>query len=391
MMARPLRIAMVAGEHSGDLLGAGLLRALRAREPNLVCEGIGGTQMIAAGCTSLYPLERLAVMGITEILGRYREISGMRAALRTRWLRDPPDVFIGVDAPEFNLGLEEPLRAAGIPTVHYVSPTVWAWRGYRIKRIRRAVSHMLTLFPFEADYYAAQNIPVTCVGHPMAAEIPDVVDRASARRALGLPPAGTVIALLPGSRARDLRAHAPLFVATAQWLHVRHPHWRFVVPLIDAAQRDMFTAAIARAGAAGLPWSLLAGRGREAMAAADGVLLKSGTAALEAMLLKRPMVVTYKTSALSYFLIRRFSHVRLYSMPNHLARRELAPELMQDAAVPERLGPAIEAALEPSERNREALAVYAQLHATLKRDTNNLGAAAVLALACGAHTGVEKK
>ena len=383
MSARPLRIAMVAGEHSGDLLGAGLLRALRARVPDLVCEGIGGAQMIAAGCNSLYPLERLAVMGITEILGRYRELGAMRVALRERWLRDPPDVFIGVDAPEFNLGLEEPLRAAGIPTVHYVSPTVWAWRGYRIKRIRRAVSHMLTLFPFEADYYAAQNIPVTCVGHPMAAEIPDRVDRTGARSTLGLPTAGTVIALLPGSRRRDLRAHASLFVATAQWLHARHADWRFVVPLVDTAQMDAFRAAVQQARADDLPWTLVAGHGREAMAAADAVLLKSGTAALEAMLLRRPMVVTYKTSALSHFLIRRFSHVRLYSMPNHLAGRELAPELMQSAAVPERLGPALEQALAPSERNREALAIYARLHAELKRDTNNLGAEAVLKLAAG--------
>lgn len=381
MSGKPLRIAMIAGEHSGDLLGAGLLRALGAHAPNLVCEGIGGEQMIAAGCNSLYPLDRLAVMGITEILGRYREISGMRTALRERWLRDPPDVFIGVDAPDFNLGLEEPLRAAGIPTVHYVSPTVWAWRGYRIKQIRRAVSHILTLFPFEADYYAAQNISATCVGHPMAAEIPDAVDRAAARRMLDLAETDTVIALLPGSRTRDLRAHAALFVATAQWLHARHPRWRFIVPLVTAAQAELFGNAIKQAHAQHVPWLLLTGRGREAMSAADTVLLKSGTAALEAMLLGRTMVVTYKTSALSHFLIRRFSHVQLYSMPNHLAGRELAPELMQSAAVPARLGPAIEQALLPSERNREALAVYARLRADLKRDTNNLGAEAVLRVA----------
>lgn len=381
---RPLRIALVAGEHSGDLLGAGLLRGLKALAPNLVCEGIGGRQMLAQGLESLYPLERLSVMGLTEVLGRYREINGMRKALLARYLADPPDVFVGIDAPDFNLWIEERLRAAGVPTVHYVSPTVWAWRGYRIHQIKRAVAHMLVLFPFEADYYAKAGVPATFVGHPMAAEIDEHVDKSQARAALGCDPRARVVALLPGSRVRDLRAHADLFVATAQWLHRRQPALEFVVPLIDAAQAALFETAIMRAGAQALPLRRLKGQGRQAMAAADAVLLKSGTAAHEAMLLGRLMVVTYKTSWLSQFLIRRFSHVRLYSMPNHLAGRELARELMQENATPEKLGAAIEDCLIDSPQNRETLAVFARLHRELKRDTNRLAAEAVLAAAKGA-------
>ncbi len=375
---------MVAGEHSGDLLGAGLIRALRARRPDIRCYGIGGAGMQAEGFESLYPMDRLAVMGLTEVLSRYRELHRLRKELRDRFLSEPPDVFVGIDAPDFNLGLEEPLRRSGIPTVHYVSPTVWAWRGYRIHGIRRAVTRMLTLFPFEADYYRRQNIPVTFVGHPMAAEIPETVDRAAVRAALGVPLTAPVIALLPGSRMRDLKAHADLFVATAQWLYARDNRLQFLAPLIDAEQLQSFQAAIVRQGAQALPLRCLEGQGRAAMSAADAVLLKSGTAALEAMLLQRLMVVTYKTSALSHWLIRRFSHVQLYSMPNHLAGRELAPELMQDDATPERLGAAIEACLVPSPHNQEVLQVYARLHRELRQNSNALAAQAVLDLAPGA-------
>lgn len=375
---------MVAGEHSGDLLGAGLIRALRARRPDIRCYGIGGAGMQAEGFESLYPMDRLAVMGLTEVLSRYRELHRLRKELRDRFLSEPPDVFVGIDAPDFNLGLEEPLRRSGIPTVHYVSPTVWAWRGYRIHGIRRAVTRMLTLFPFEADYYRRQNIPVTFVGHPMAAEIPETVDRAAVRAALGVPLTAPVIALLPGSRMRDLKAHADLFVATAQWLYARDNRLQFLAPLIDAEQLQSFQAAIVRQGAQALPLRCLEGQGRAAMSAADAVLLKSGTAALEAMLLQRLMVVTYKTSALSHWLIRRFSHVQLYSMPNHLAGRELAPELMQDDATPERLGAAIEACLIPSPHNQEVLQVYARLHRELRQNSNALAAQAVLDLAPGA-------
>lgn len=379
-MSRNLRIGVVAGEVSGDLLGAGLLRALKRRFGDIEIEGIGGSEMIAQGCRSLFPLEKLAVMGFTEVLGRYREIRGIQQKLIQHFRAHPPDVFIGIDAPDFNLGLEEPLRRAGIPTVHYVSPTVWAWRGYRIRRIRRAVDHMLTLFPFEADYYRRQGVPVTCVGHPMADQIPDEVDRGDYRARLKLDADATIVALLPGSRVSELEAHADLFVLTAAWLHERHPDYRFVVPLVSRETRIIFEDAIKRHEAWDLPITRMFGHGRAAMAAADIVLLASGTAATEAMLLKRLMVVTYKVSFFSQLLFRLFAHVKLYSMPNNLAGRELVPERVQRRARPEVLGQEIENLLADGVRAEEIYRVFREQHAELRRNADESAANAVLAL-----------
>lgn len=379
-MASTLRIGIVAGEVSGDLLGAGLLRALRQRIGEFEVEGIGGSEMIAAGCRSLFPLEKLSVMGFTEVLGRYREIRGIRTKVIDHFLANPPDLFIGVDAPDFNLGLEERLRQAGIPTMHYVSPTVWAWRGYRIHGIRRAVDHMLTLFPFEADYYRAQGVPVTCVGHRMADQIPDEVDRKACRERLKLEPDGVIVAMLPGSRISELKAHADLFVQTALWLHGRHPDFRFVVPFVSRETRLIFEEAIKRHSAWDLPITRMFGHARDAMAASDIVLLASGTAAVEAMLLKRLMVVTYRVSFFSQLLFRLFAHVKLYSMPNNLAGRELVPERVQSQARPEVLGETIEQTLADTVRAQETHRVFRELHAQLRRNADESAAAAVLAV-----------
>lgn len=379
-MASALRIGIVAGEFSGDLLGAGLLTRLRHQAPSLVAEGIGGARMIDAGCRSLFPLDKLSVMGFTEVLARYRELRGIQKQLIAHFLRDPPDVFIGVDAPDFNLTIEQALRNAGVPTVHYVSPTVWAWRGYRIRQIKRAVDHMLALFPFEADYYRAHAVDVTCVGHPMADEIPDVVDTAGARTALGLANAARVVALLPGSRRSELNAHADLFVRAAQWLHARDPALQFVIPFVSPAMQVLFDAAVQRQGAGGLPLHRFEGRARECLAAADVAMLASGTAALEAMLLKRPMVVTYKVSFLSHLLIRAFSHVSLYSMPNNLAGYEIVPELMQARATAENLGGAVLALFADASRRATIAATFTRLHRDLRRNASESAAQAVLAL-----------
>lgn len=372
-----IKIGIVAGEVSGDALGAGLMRELKARLPGVRFEGIGGAQMQALGCRSLFPMERLSIIGF-DALGKYPEILGIRNKLAAHYLADPPDLFVGVDVPDFNLSLEMKLKAAGIPTVHYVSPTVWAWRGYRIRKIRRAVDRMLTLFPFEADYYQRHRVPVTFVGHPMADQIGDSIDTEALRREFHIPTGVNVIALLPGSRHSELRRHAALFVKTAQWLYQRHPNVHFIAPFVGDDTRRDFEAALYRHGGWFLPLTLVTQRSREAMAAADIVLLASGTATLEAALLKKPMVVTYKMSWLSYWLVQPFLHVDVYALPNILAGRRIVPELMQREAVPEKLGAAIEHFLVNRGDRRSVRAELSSLHRALRQGANLRAAEAVV-------------
>lgn len=373
-----LRVALVAGETSGDMLGAGLIRALRAQVPDAAFEGVAGPQMIAAGCRAWYPMERLSVMGLVEVLGRYRELRALRADLLRRLRADPPDVFVGIDAPDFNLGLEKRLRAAGIPTVHYVSPTVWAWRRGRLRTIARAVDLMLTLFPFEADFYREHAVAVRYVGHHLADAIPDHTDARAARAALSLPEAGELIALLPGSRESEVGRLAEVFVQAAHWCAQRRPGVRFAAPFVSRATRAQFEAALARHP--GLACTLFDGRSREVMAAADAVLLASGTATLEAMLLKRPMVVAYRLAPLSYWLIRRLLYVDRFALPNLLAGEMLVPEFVQEAATPESLGQALLDQLAAPERTRQLQERFGALHRTLRQDANERAAEAVLAL-----------
>ncbi len=377
-MNAKLRIGIVAGEVSGDLIGEGLIDAIRKRVPGAEFEGIAGPRMAARGCKALYPMERLSVMGLVEVLGRYRELRAARARIAEHFIADPPDVFVGIDAPDFNLGLETRLRAAGVPTVHYVSPTVWAWRRGRLSTIARAVDLMLTLFPFEEDFYREHHVAVRYVGHHLADAIPEHSDARAARAALGLPEEGELVALLPGSRESELGRLADLFVEAAHWCAERRPGLRFAAPFASAATRARFEAALARRP--GLKCHLFDGRSREVMAAADAVLLASGTAALEAMLLKRPMVVAYRLAPLSYWLIQRMMYIDRYSLPNLLAGETLVPELVQDAATPPALGAAVLDLLASPDRVRQLQARFTALHRTLRRDANERAAEAVLEL-----------
>ena len=375
-----LRIGIVAGESSGDQLGARLMHALKRQHASIRFEGIGGPEMQAEGCSSLFPMERLSVLGLTEILGRYLELRRLRKQLIDHFLANPPDVFIGVDSPAFNLGIEEILRRAGIPTVHYVSPQVWAWRTWRVRKIRRAVDLILVLFPFEQDFYALHNVQAHFVGHPLADEIRADTDPRPQRVRLKLEPNRPTVALLPGSRTSEVRALADIFVKTALWLHARHPRLQLLIPFVNNNTRALFEEAIKRHQAWDLPITRFHGHSREVMAAADVVLLASGTATLEAMLLRRLMVVTYRVSRLSYWLMRAFSHISLYAMPNNLAGRHLVPELLQDDATPENLGKAVERYLAGPRYAQEVLRQFDLLGAKLRGNASEQAAQAIFSL-----------
>ena len=371
-----MRIAIVAGEASGDLLGAGLIASLQVAFPDARFEGIAGPRMQARGCATVYPMDRLSVMGLFESFGRYPELIPFRHRLAKGYIRNPPDVFIGVDAPDFNLSLELSLRQAGIPTVHYVSPSVWAWRRYRIAKIKRAVDLMLTLFPFEADFYQRYDVPVAFVGHPLADEIPLEIDLVSARRALRIARRATVVALLPGSRMSEVEMLAEPFVRTAHWLHRRRSGIKFLVPLVGPDTIDRFRDVLGGT-AGGLDIEIVAGRSRDVMAAADVVLAASGTATLEALLLKKPMVIAYRTMAMTWFIGKRLLHVDHVGLPNLLAGRRLVPELLQDQATPERMGAALLQFLELPELCRGLAAEFQKIHAQLRHQASQRAVAEI--------------
>ena len=375
-----MRFAIVAGEPSGDLLAGGLVEAIRDRVPGARFEGIAGPRMLALGCETLYPMERLSVMGLSEAAGRYLELIPVRRRLARRFAADPPDAFIGVDAPDFNLSLELALRRAGVKTVHFVSPSVWAWRRYRLAKIARAVDMMLALFPFEPPLYEERSIPVRFVGHPLADEIAMHTGRTTARERLGLDPRAPVVALLPGSRMSELRRLAVPLVRTAGWVRRRRPDVRFVAPLVDRAAQAFFAAALAE-HAPGIECDLRLGASRDAMAASDVVLLASGTATLEAMLLKRPMVITYRTSGFTWMVGRAMLHVEHVGLPNLLSGRRLVPELLQDDATPERLGPPVLDRLDHPDRQRPVLEEFDRIHRALRNDAFKKASEAVLEVA----------
>ncbi len=379
-----MRIGIVAGEASGDLLGAGLIRALRDRIPDLRVEGVAGPHMVEQGCTALFPSERLAVMGLVEVLAHYRELRAMRRDLARHFLAHPPDVFIGIDAPDFNLGLEGRLKQAGIPTVHYVSPSVWAWRQYRIRKIASSVDVMLTLLPFEAAFYAAHPqhpVPVKFVGHPLADKIPvaeiSAAQRAELRRQLGVPPEAEVIALMPGSRASELRHLARDFLEAANWCRARRPGLYFVSPQVNAVTRNLFANAVAEY-APDLPLTLLEGRSHEVLQIADVALLASGTATLEALLLKCPMVVAYRVAWLTAKLAKPLLRVTHFALPNLLAGRELVREFIQDQVTPANLGAALLELLENPQRSTQLHEDFAAIHHSLRRNASAQAAEAVL-------------
>jgi len=375
-----MRVGIVAGEASGDILGAGLIAALAERYPGLTVEGIAGPRMIAAGCKAIYPAERLAVMGLVEILKRYPELRGIRESLKRHFIENPPDVFIGIDAPDFNLDLECCLRARGIPIVHYVSPSVWAWREYRMRKIKRAVDLMLTFLPFEAEYYERHEVPVHFVGHPLADRLhPPAVDEMTAlRSSLGIPSEGTLVALLPGSRGSEVRQLARPFIDTARWCLARHPELRFIVPLASPALRAYFESELE--GDTSLPMTLVDGRSQDVLAAADLVLLASGTATLEAMLLGKPMVAAYRMSRFSYWYARALLRIERYTLPNLLAGDALIPEIIQDDVTPERLGAELLSYLESPAAVEELKTRFAELGRMLARGADQEAAHAVQGL-----------
>jgi lipid-A-disaccharide synthase len=358
-----LRVGVLAGETSGDILGSRLLAALHKRYPGLQIEGIGGPLMQAQGLQSLFPMERLSVMGFVEPLKRLPELLRIRRSVYRHFMANPPDIFIGIDSPDFCLRLEWKLRRAGIPTAHLVSPSVWAWRRGRIRKIGRAVDRMLCLFPFETAIYKQHAIAADFVGHPLADEIPPQIDRAAARAALGLPASGRLLALLPGSRGGEVNLLAPLFLAAAQRLARADPELRFVLPAASAERMAQLEALLP--AFQGLPLTLVQGRSREAMMAADAVLLASGTATLEALLVQCPMAVAYRMSPLSWALVSRLVKTPFAALPNILAGRALVPELIQDAVTVEALVGAVQPLLYNSHVTQEQRQGFAFVHQAL--------------------------
>ena len=373
-----MKVGIVAGEASGDLLGAHLVKALKKRVPDIEFVGIGGPKMQAAGVNSLFPMEKLAVRGYVEVLRHYREIVNIRHKLLCHFVENPPDVFIGVDAPDFNLDLELRLKKKGIPTIHYVSPSIWAWRGERIHKIARAVSHMLVLFPFEKKIYDAAGVPATYVGHPSADMLPELPNKSAAREQLRLSQNDHVIALLPGSRQSEVHYMAKLFVQTACRIAAISPNVHFLVPLLSRETRNMFETELYREGGGDLPLTILFGHAHAAMTAADAVLVASGTATLEAALLKCPMVITYKMSPVTWRMMQRKKYLPYVGLPNILAGRYVVPELLQDEATPENLSQAVLNLVNDGPVREKLTRVFSRLHLDLKQNTAERAVDAIL-------------
>lgn len=368
-----LRVALVAGEASGDILGAGLMRALKAQHPAVEFIGVGGPLMQAEGLSSYFPMERLSVMGLVEVLGRLRELLARRKKLIATLIDEKPDVFIGIDAPDFTLNIELKLRQAGIKTVHYVSPSVWAWRQKRVLKIREGCDLMLTLLPFEARFYEEKGVPVRFVGHTLADTIPLEADREDARQTLGLSD-GPLVALMPGSRGGEVSRLGGLFFDAAERLRAMRPDVRFVLPCANAQRREQLEALLAGRD---LPVTLLDGRSHQALAACDAVLIASGTATLEALLYKRPMVVAYRLAPLTFWILKRMVKSPYISLPNLLAQRLLVPELLQDDATADALANTLAPLIDGGQEQTRG---FDEIHRTLRRDASNQAADAVLTL-----------
>ncbi len=373
-----ISLALVAGEVSGDMLAARLLAGLRPHLPDARFHGIGGPRMIEQGLVSDVPMETLTVRGLFEIIPRYREIKGIQNRLRDRLLREKPAAFIGADYPGFNLGLEEQLRAGGIPTVHFVGPQIWAWRGGRIRKIQRAVSHMLVIFPFEEQIYRDAGVPVTYIGHPLAETIPLVPDTAAARMALGLAANARVVTVMPGSRMGELKYLAETFVRAAGLLAKRDSGLTFVVPMAGAKQRAYFDEIVAKAGLRDVPLTIIDGQSHTAIAAADAVLVASGTATLEVALYKKPMVIAYRVMRASWEIMRHMGYLPWIGLPNILAREFLVPEYLQHAATPQALADAVWTQLNDMALRERLAGRFTEMHHSLLRNSAQESAQAVL-------------
>ncbi|MEQ1601715.1 MAG: lipid-A-disaccharide synthase [Methylophilaceae bacterium] len=378
-------IGIVAGESSGDLLGSHLIRALKKRRPDLEFVGIAGPKMIAEGAKSLFPMERLSVRGYVEVIRHLPGLLNIRKKVLQHFLQNPPDLFIGIDAPDFNFNLEYKLKRKGIRTIHYASPSIWAWRKGRMEKIKRAVSHMLALFPFEPALYEQAGVPVTYVGHPLADILPLEPDRDAARRQLKLLPEHLIITMLPGSRQSEVRQLADLYVKTAKLIVQEKPDVQFLVPLITRETREIFEQAIyenqtnAEALTHALPIQILIGHAHVAMEAADAVIVASGTATLEAALLKRPMVITYRMPALSWQILKRMSYLPYVGLPNILAGRFVVPELLQHNATPKKLAETVLNLINDKDLLRDIDTEFTRIHKTLRLNTEEKIAETILA------------
>ena len=378
--ATTVHIGMVAAEASGDLLAAHLIAALKERRPQLRFSGIGGLKMIEQGFESQVPMDKLGVRGYAEVFRHYREITGIRRRIAARMLAERPAAFIGIDSSDFNLDLDRKLKDAGIPAIQYVSPAIWAWRGWRIRRIARSVTHLLALFPFEPALYEKTGLPVTYVGHPLADIIPMEPDKARARTELRVPPGSRVVALLPGSRRSELHYMADLFVLTARRLLQDLPDAYFVCPTASRVTRDMFETALRRHAAKDLPLTLLFGHSHDALAAADIALVASGTATLETALFKTPMVITYRQSPVTWALMRRMGYLPYIGLPNIVAGEYFVPEFLQDKATPGALANALLELLQDAGAQRRQIGKFREIHVLLRQNTAQKAADAVLAV-----------
>ncbi|UUM31191.1 lipid-A-disaccharide synthase [Vibrio japonicus] len=376
-MGRPLRVGIVAGELSGDTLGEGFIKAVKEQYPDAEFVGIGGPKMIAQGCQSLFDMEELAVMGLVEVLGRLPRLLKVKAELVKFFTDNPPDVFIGIDAPDFNLRLELDLKKAGIKTVHYVSPSVWAWRQKRIFKIEAATNLVLAFLPFEKAFYDKYNVPCEFIGHTLADAIPLVSEKAPARTLLGMEQDKTWLAVLPGSRGSELKMLSQPFIETCKRLHQRHPDLGFVVALVNQKRREQFEQAW-KEHAPELNFKLVDDTARNVITASDAVMLASGTVALECMLIKRPMVVGYKVNAFTAFLARKMLKTKYVSLPNILADRELVKEFLQEECTVDNLAAEVERLL--GEEGSNMVDKFTEMHHWIRKDADKQAAKAVLNL-----------
>jgi lipid-A-disaccharide synthase len=373
------KVGIVAGEASGDLIGSHLIRALKKHRPDIEFIGIAGPKMQGEGARSLFPIERLSVRGYVEVLRHLPGLLKIRSELAQFFIKTKPDLFIGIDAPDFNFGLERKLKRKGIPTIHYVSPSIWAWRKGRMGKIKRAVSHMLALFPFEPAIYEKANVPVTYVGHPLADILPMEPDKQGARESLKIKDDKLVIAMLPGSRQSEVKQLADLYVKTAQLIAQEHPDVQFLVPLITRETRAIFEQAMYANQAYETSIQILFGHAHMAMEAADAVIVASGTATLEAALLKRPMVITYRMPRLSWWILKRMNYLPYVGLPNILAGRFVVPELLQHDAIPEKLAETTLRMFSDKTLMQEIRAEFTRIHETLRQNTEEKAAEAILA------------
>lgn len=379
-----ITVGIVVGEASGDLIGSHLIQALRSRHPDIRFIGIAGPKMMTAGARSFFPMEKLSVHGYVDAFKRLRELIGIRRKVFKTLLKENIDVFVGIDAPDFNLSLERKFKKKGIPAIHYVGPSIWAWRKERIHKIKKCVDHILVLFPFEPAIYEAEKIPVTYVGHPLGDMLPIEVDQLKSRKQLKLPQDALLIAMLPGSRESEVKNHAILFVETAKMIYDREPDVHFIVPLISRETMRHFQEVVYHMNSLmdndALPIKLMFGHSHEAMQAADAVILASGTATLEAALLKKPMVITYQMPFLNWQILKRMRLSKHIGLPNILVNERLVPELIQDDATPENITKALFNMLNDSVFMLNLKRKFNKLHQRLKQNAGEKAASVILGL-----------